>query len=154
MLRKKTTAHVIAGALAVCLSVGLAWAAADDAIKGRQACMKSHGKMMGEFAKMFKGEVPYDAAAVKAAFEADAAACADWEKWWGEDTMKGETAETWAKSEVWSDAAGFKAAGENFYPKYVAVKDSTDEASFKAAFPALGEACKGCHDKFRRPKEQ
>lgn len=154
MFSKKTTAYLVTGALAVGLSVGLAWAAADDAIKGRQGCMKSHGKAMGEMAKMFKGEMAYDAAAVKALFDADATACADWDKWWGEDTMKGETAETYAKPEIWSDAAGFKAAGEAFYPKYVAVKDSTDEASFKAAFPALGEGCKGCHEKFRRPKEQ
>jgi len=115
--------------------------------------MKAHGKMMGELAKMFKGETPYDPAVVQAQIAANDAACADWDKWWGEDTMKGETAETWAKPEIWSDAAGFKTAGENFYPKYVALKDSKDEASFKAAFPALGEACKGCHEKFRRPKE-
>jgi cytochrome c556 len=154
MLKKNTAAYLVAGALAVGLSVGLAWAAADDAIKGRQGCMKAHGKMMGEFAKMFKGETPYDPAVVKEQIAANDAACADWDKWWGEDTMKGETAETWAKPEIWSDAAGFKAAGEAFYPKYVAVKDSTDEASFKAAFPALGDGCKGCHEKFRRPKEQ
>ena len=43
--------------------------------------------------------------------------------------------------------------GETFYAKFVAVKDSTDEASFKAAFPELGNACAGCHEKFRRAKE-
>jgi cytochrome c556 len=154
MFSKKTTAYLITGALAAGLSVGLAWAAADDAIKGRQGCMKASGKMMGEMAKMFKGEMAYDAAVIKAVTTEHDAACADWAKWWGEDTQKGETAETWAKPEIWSDATGFKAAGEAFYPKYVAVKDSTDEAGFKAAFPALGDGCKGCHEKFRRPKEQ
>jgi cytochrome c556 len=34
-----------------------------------------------------------------------------------------------------------------------AVRAAADEASFKAAFPAMGGGCKGCHDNFRRPKE-
>ncbi len=32
------------------------------------------------------------------------------------------------------------------------VAATTDEAGFKAAFPAVGAACGGCHEKFRRPK--
>jgi cytochrome c556 len=34
-----------------------------------------------------------------------------------------------------------------------ALKATTDEAGFKAAFPAVGAGCQGCHEKFRRPKE-
>ena len=145
---------VTAGVIVTGLGVNLAFASADDAIKGRQGCMKSHGKTIGAFAAMFKGETPYDAAAVQAGLAADDAACAGWAKWWGEDAMKGDTAETWAKPEIWSDPAGFTAAGENFYAKYTALKATTDEAGFKAAFPDYGGGCKGCHDKFRRPKEQ
>jgi len=151
MAARRVFGIVIASVLG--LGATSAYASADDAIKGRQGCMKSHGKMMGEFAAMFKGEKPYDAAVVQAALAADETACADWTKWWGEDTMKGETLETWAKPEIWADAAGFQAAGEAFYDKYVAFKATTDEAGFKAAFPELGNGCKGCHDKFRRPKE-
>ena len=146
--------HTAAAAvLALCLGTGFAFASADDAIKGRQGCMKAHGKMMGELAAMFKGEKPYDGAVVQAAIAANDAACADWAKWWGPDTQKGETLETWAKPEIWTDPDGFNAAGEAFYAKFVAVKDSTDEAGFKAAFPEMGKACGGCHEKFRRPKE-
>ena len=115
--------------------------------------MKASGKMMGELAAMFKGEKPYDKAAVAAAIAAHDAACADWANWWGPDSQKGETLETWAKPEIWTDAAGFTAVGDAFYAKFVAVKDSTDEATFKAAFPELGKACGGCHEKFRRAKE-
>ena len=60
---------------------------------------------------MFKGEKPYDAAAVQAALAADDAACADWAKWWGADTQKGETLETWAKPEIWTDAARLQGRG-------------------------------------------
>lgn len=146
--------HVAAaGIMALCLGTGLALASADDAIKGRQGCMKAQGKMMGELAAMFKGEKPYDKAAVAAALAAQNTACADWAKWWGADTQKGETLETWAKPEIWTDPAGFNAVGEDFVAKYVALSKSTDEASFKAAFPELGKACGGCHEKFRRAKE-
>jgi cytochrome c556 len=48
---------------------------------------------------------------------------------------------------------GFKAAGEKAGAAVVALAATTDEAGFKAAFPAVGEGCKGCHEKFRRPKE-
>ncbi|MFO1035058.1 MAG: cytochrome c [Hyphomicrobiales bacterium] len=96
---------------------------------------------------------PYDNAAVQDALAKTEAACADWGKWWGADTQKGESAETWAKPEVWSDAAGFEAAGGAYGKAIAGLKASADEASFKAAFGAVGGACKGCHDKFRRPKE-
>jgi len=147
------TIHVAAaGLLALGLATGFAFAAADDAIKGRQGCMKASGKMMGDLVPMFKGEKPYDKATVDAAIAAHDAACAGWADWWGPDTQKGETVETFAKPEIWTDPAGFTAAGDAFYAKFIAVKDSTDEASFKAAFPAMGQGCGGCHEKFRRPK--
>ena len=96
------------------LGTDFAFASADDAIKGRQGCMKAQGKMMGELVPMFKGEKPYDKSAVSAALATQEAACADWAKWWGPDTQKGETLETWAKPEIWTDAAGFNAVGEEF----------------------------------------
>jgi cytochrome c556 len=126
--------------------------AADDAIKGRQACMKAHGASMGVMVPMIKGEKPYDNAAIQAAFANEEGACADWAKWWGPDTQKGETVETYAKPEIWTDAKGFEDAGKAWYAAYTAVKGSTDEAGFKAAFPALGKSCQDCHEKFRRPK--
>lgn len=143
-----------AGVLVLGLGGAVAYAgAADDAIKGRQACMKSHGKSMGDMFGMFKGEKPYDATAVQADLAEWDKTCADWDKWWGADMQKGETLETWAKPEIWTDAEGFKSAGEAFYAKYLALKATNDEASFKAALPQLGESCKGCHEKFRRPKD-
>ena len=149
------TKSLIAGAvLALSLSAGLVMAGpADDAIKGRQNCMKvGHGGVMAVAVPILKGEKPYDAAALKAAYDAEGAACADWSKWWGADTQKGETLETWAKPEIWTDPKGFEAAGGAWYAAAQKLWAATDEASFKAAFPAVGEGCKGCHDKFRRPK--
>jgi cytochrome c556 len=152
MLMKTISKFLVAAALLGAGAVAAYAGAADDAIKGRQGCMKSHGGLMGVAVPMIKGEKPFDKAALDAAYAADGAACADWAKWWGADTQKGETVETFAKPEIWTDAKGFEAAGGEFYNAYVALTKATDDASFKAAFPAVGAGCKGCHDKFRRPK--
>lgn len=148
----------IVSATAVAL-VGVALAtvafagAADDAIKGRQACMKAHGQSMKVMVPMSEGKAPFDKAAVDKILAAEDAACADWDKWWGADTQKGETVETYAKPEIWTDAKGFEAAGGVWYEANKAVKASADQAAFNTTFPKLADSCKGCHEKFRRPKQ-
>jgi cytochrome c556 len=138
MMKRTFTATVLLLGLATS-----AWAGtADDAIKGRQACMKANGGAMGTFVPIMKGEKPFDAAAVKAATDAIDA-----------DTQKGESAETWAKPEIWTDNATFKTAEAAYDKAVVALKASTDDATFKAAFGEFGGSCKGCHEKFRKPKE-
>ena len=142
----------IAGA---CLGLGASAVlagAADDAIKGRQGCMKAHGASMGVMVPMMKGEKPYDNAAIQASLDAYDPACAGWDTWWGADTQKGETVETYAKAEIWTDPKGFTDAGGKWYEAFKVLKATADEASFKAAFPAMGAGCQGCHEKFRRPK--
>ncbi len=134
------------------MATGAFAGAGDDAVKGRQACMKAHGASMGVFVPIMKGEKPFDKAAVAAAFAAEDAACADWAKYWAPGLEKGETLETFAKPEIWTDMKGFEAAGGAWYNAAQAVKAAGDEAAFKAAFPAFGDSCKGCHEKFRRPK--
>jgi cytochrome c556 len=146
-------ARTATAALMLAASSTLAFSAADDTIKARQACMKANGGIMGVAVPVMKGEKPYDAAALQDAIGKMEAACGGWATFWGADTQKGETVETYAKAEIWTDAAGFEAAGGASYTAMQALKASTDEASFKAAFPAVGAACKGCHDKYRRPKE-
>ncbi|MBL8790337.1 MAG: cytochrome c [Rhizobiales bacterium] len=142
-----------ATALAVLAAVPALAGPADDAIKARQACMKANGGAMGAMVPMIKGEKPYDAAVVTDALAKTEAACAGWAGWWGDDTQKGESAETWSKAEVWTDKAGFEAAGAAYGKAFGDLKATTDEAGFKAAFGAFGGTCKGCHEKFRRPKE-
>jgi cytochrome c556 len=127
-------------------------AGVDDIIKERQACMKGAGALMGVAVPMVKGEKPYDKAAVDAAIANYEKGCANWANFWGADTQKGEAVQTWAKPEIWTDAAGFEAAGGAAYQATQALKASTDEATFKAAFPAVGAGCQGCHEKFRAPK--
>jgi cytochrome c556 len=144
----------IAGSLVLGLGVTLAYAGADDQIKARQAEMKANGKMMGVLVPMIKGEAPYDAAAVKASIDELAAAekAANDVKAWDASSKEGATVETWAKPEIWAEGSKFEVKYKAWVDARMALAATTDEASFKAAFPALGDSCKGCHEEFRRPK--
>jgi cytochrome c556 len=136
------------------LSAASAFAAGDDTIKARQDCMKAQGKaVFGAFFPIMKGEKPYDAAAIKAGYESMEAACADWNNFWTEDSMTSTTLKVKAKPEILTDKAGFEKAGTAAYEAMTALKATADEASFKAALPAVGAACQGCHEKFRLPME-
>lgn len=137
------------------MSLGFATAAMADMgpVEARQACMKANGKMMGVMVPVIKGEKPYDKAANDAVIAEVEAACAGWNDSFGEDTKPGvSTVETWSKEEIWTDMAGFQAAGAAWFKAKEAIKATADEASFKGAFPALGASCQSCHEKFRRPK--
>ena len=150
MISKLSIGLSVAAAAAV-VSIGLAFAGpADDAIKARINCMKAgHGGVMAVAVPIMKGEKPFDAAALKVAYDAEGAACADWSKWWGVDTQKGETLKTSAAPAIWTDPAGFEAAGAAWFAAAQKMWAATDEVSFKAAFPAFGKSCQSCHEKFR-----
>ena len=146
---------ITAGVLVMGLGVTLAYASADDKIKARQAEMKANGKAMGALVAIMKGEAPYDATVVKASIDAMVAgdkASGDAHAW-DADSAKGETVETWAKPEIWAEGSDVGAKYQAWVDARTAVAATTDEASFKVAFPALGASCQGCHEKFRRPKE-
>jgi cytochrome c556 len=154
MLSKNLCKSIAASAIILGLGFSLAYAAADDQIKARQAQMKANGKAVGALVAIMKGEAPYDAAAVKASLDAIAAAeaAATEAKAWDASSMEGATVETWAKPEIWAEGSDFKEKYQAWVDARAALAATTDEASFKAAFPALGASCGGCHEKFRRPK--
>jgi cytochrome c556 len=147
---------VVGGAFVAVVGAGLAYAAtADEQITARQAHMKANGAAAGDFAKILKGEAPYDAAVVKAALDNVAAKskASDDIKAWDAASSKGDKVKTYAKPEVWSDAAGFEKAYQAYVKATADLAATQDEASFKTAFAAWGGSCKGCHEKFRAPKE-
>jgi cytochrome c556 len=136
---------------AAALATGLSSAAMAEMgpIEARQACMKANGAMMKVMVPIIKGEAAYDKAAVDKALAAERAACEGWATWFGDDTKPGGAMKTEAKLEIWSDRAGFEAATAQFITARDALAATTDEASFKAAFPDLGKSCQNCHEKYR-----
>lgn len=110
--------------------------------------------MASQFGRMqstVKGQVPYDAAAIKANVAlVKTLSTLPWGAF-GPGT-EGKSA---AKPEVWSDAAGFKAAQTKFegaVVKLSAAADSGDLDKLRAAFGDVGASCKACHDSYRVKK--
>jgi cytochrome c556 len=58
-----------------------------------------------------------------------------------------------AKPEIWSDRAGFDQKMKDAQAAATAMAAVTEEAAFVPAMKSLGGACKGCHDKYRLPKQ-
>ena len=145
MLSKNLFKSIAASAIVLGLGFSLAYAAADDQIKARQAEMKANGKAIGALVAIMKGEVPYDAAAVKASLDAMTAAdaAAGEAKAWDASSMEGATVETWAKPEIWAEGSNVGEKYQAWADARAALAATTDEASFKAAFPALGASCGG-----------
>jgi cytochrome c556 len=142
-----------ATALAVAFGAGAATAFAqakpDVLVKQRQAAMTLQGKYFGPLGGMLKGAVPYDANVVarNAAF-LDALSKMPWDGF--TEGTKGEKSR--ALPVIWSDAAKFKQAQDQFQAAVTALVTASkggDEAKVKAAIGDVGKACGSCHDNFR-----
>ncbi len=143
---------MVAGALL--LSAG-AVIAQQDSVKNAQDAMKANGKNLGAvLSPMFKGDKPYDQAAVDAALgQLDDTAKklptmfpasvkdAKWEGDFG------------PSPKIWEDKAGFDAKIASFAKVVTEAKAKVkDLDSLKATFPAIGKECGGCHETFRVKK--
>ncbi|HEY0011721.1 MAG TPA: cytochrome c [Allosphingosinicella sp.] len=75
---------------------------------------------------------------------------------WFPEGSGAEAGRTRAKAEIWSDAAGFRAATEGFQQASGAFNQAAqagDLAAVRAALPALRQSCSNCHEKFRGPDD-
>ena len=137
------------------LVLGAGAGMAQDAVKAAQDAMKANGKNIGGvLSPMFKGEKPYDQAAVDAALAQlnDTAkklpamfpASVKDAKWEGDFSPS---------PKIWSDKAGYDAAVASFAKVITEAKTKIkDLDSLKANFPAIGKECGGCHETFRLKK--
>jgi cytochrome c556 len=135
-------------ALATLSGVALA-----EPIKERQEAMKNVGKAIGALAAIVKKEAPFDAAVVKenAMIIADNVKRA--KSLYPEDSG-GMPGETRAKYAIWENKDDFNAKHDDAVRAAMAMAEVTEEAEMGAALGNLGGACKACHEKYRRPKQQ
>ena len=123
----------------------------EDAVKYRQSALQLIASHFGRMQPVMKGQVPYDAAAIKANVELlKTLSVLPWAGF-----VEGSQAGTSAKPEVWSDAAGFKAAQSKFegaVDKLAVAANSGDLDRVRAAFGDVGASCKACHDSYRVKK--
>jgi len=139
---------VIVGTLL--LGVG-AVMAQQDALKNAQTYMKGNGKNAGALAAMVKSEKPYDQATVDTAFAQFEDTIKNLPTLFPE-SIKGLKAEgDYSTSpKIWEDKAGFSEHIASFGKAVSEAKAQIkDLDSLKAAFPAVGKQCGGCHETFR-----
>ena len=139
--------------LAIALAALSASATFADPIEDRQAIMKAMGKAVGSVVPIAKGEAPFDAAAVAAAFatinenaqKIDVAALFP---------AGSNTGESTAGPKIWEDAAGFQAAMDKYKADVAAAVAATsaDLATFQAQFGAVTKNCGACHEVYRIKK--
>jgi cytochrome c556 len=106
---------------------------------------------MSRLQPVLKGQVAFDAAAVKANVAViQTLSTLPWSAF-GAGTQGTSS----AKPEIWSDAAGFKAAQQKFQASVVqlsAAVDSGDLNKLRSAAGDVGASCKACHDSYRAKK--
>ena len=126
--------------------------AQSDPIAARKALMKANNENARNLVRMTRGEDPYDAAKVNAAFAQ-----------WAETAQKfpalfpdnSKTGETRATPKVWETRSDFEAKVAAFAK---AVGDNRDKAKnveeVKVALAAVGKTCDGCHEPYRKPAQR
>jgi cytochrome c556 len=132
------------------LSVG-AVVAQQEVANQTQTTMKATGRAMGGLAPMVKGEKPYDQAVVNTSLTQLEETAKKLPAMFP-DSIKGLKIEGDYSSspKVWEDKAGFAAKIESFAKVVTEAKAKIkDLDSLKAAVPAIGKECSGCHETFR-----
>jgi cytochrome c556 len=147
---KKTMSAVLAAGL-VLGAAGVSYAAFDAAaaVKTRQDNMKSQGAALkGLGGGLASGASAADLKQFSAKLVQTSAQLPGW---FPKGSGQESGVKTKAKPEIWSDAAGFKAAADNLKVqagKLDAAVAGGDMDAIKAQFGATRAACKACHDKY------
>jgi cytochrome c556 len=126
---------------------------ADKAIEYRQAVFKVVAGNFGPLAQSAQGKIELPAGAARKYAERLAAISEFTRDAFPEISREGGV-KTKAKPEIWSDRAEFGKLLDDFNNATralanVTVNGSAKPEDFKAAVGNVGNACKGCHDKFR-----
>ncbi len=152
-------ARKMALALLVLFSLGLGLALVqaqdDDApvLAYRQRLMKGHGAGMGSIGDILKYKLPYSADIKTHASNINAYA----KMIPGAFEKNISMGKTDAQSVVWEDWDDFTAkakALENAAAKLAASAEGGDMRAMMPNVKALGEACRGCHNTYRKPEEE
>jgi len=141
-MRLSVTAAVVAGLVAATAAY-----AQTNVIQQRRAAMKAIGEQTDIAASILKGQAPFSVEKAELVFQTYKDKMVGFEKLFPPGSDTGETKATAA---VWSDRAGYDAAIAKFNQ---AVADNAangvTEAGFKAAFTAVAENCRACHQSYK-----
>lgn len=137
---------VAAAAFAVVAGSALVAVAQAPQIAARQDAMKQQGAQMRVLTPMMRGEQPYNAATAKQAAGVLVTTAKAIPGVFGPGTEGGN-----ALPAIWTSKADFDAKAKVLEDAATRLAAANDEAAFKAAFPAVGQSCGGCHQPYRKP---
>lgn len=127
--------------------------AASDPIEQRQDLMENTKEAAGTIGKMLKGKEPFDAANAMAALQAWHKTATEVGDLFPAGSETGHDTE--AKSEIWTDRAGFDQKLSDFgrrVDEAIAANPAT-LAELGAAVDPVFKACKACHETYRAEKD-
>ncbi len=138
-------------ALAVVLGVGAA-AAQSDPVKTREDLMKANNNNAKAVVQMVKGQKPFDAKVVEAAFTQWADTAKQLPSLFPDNAKTG--GDNRASPKIWENKKDFEAKIAAFAKS---VADNRAKAvelldGLKAAIPVVGKACDDCHKPYRLSK--
>jgi cytochrome c556 len=144
--------QLLIGVMIGCAALASAALAQDDPIKQRQAIMDQTGKIAEKAGKMVKGELPYDAAEMAEGMKTISAGAEKFPAYFPDGSEPAPGVKTDALPEIWLDKADFDSWAAKL--KTDAAKAAAAAAggleSFQTAFIAMGQTCRGCHEKYRK----
>lgn len=148
----KTFTCLVAAAtfLAMAAPASAQFAKPEDAVKYRQSALSVMGTHFGRLGAMANGKVPFDAKV--AADNAQLVAVMARLPWAGFGPGTDKDPRSKAMSEVWTEQAKFKAAGEKLVveaDKLAAATKTGNLDALKTSFASTADSCKACHDAFR-----
>jgi len=146
--------------MALPLSVpAVAQADGANPVRERQKLMRSVGRAMKTTVKMLRGEIAYDAALAKDSMKTMNDVAGVFTTLFPKGSDKDNSImdfdkESSAQPAIWADMADFKSKAEAL--KAASAKAGAaagDKAALGAALGAVGQACKGCHSKYKAKEE-
>ena len=127
--------------------------AQQDPITARKALMKANNENARSMVQMSRGQTPFDAAAVDAAFAQWADTAQKFAGLFPDNSKTG--GETRASPKIWQNKKDFEEKTTAFGK---AVADNRDKAKqsldgLKAAIPVVGKTCDNCHEDYRLSRQ-
>jgi cytochrome c556 len=127
--------------------------AQSNPIAARMALMKANNDNVRTVGEMIRGQAPFDAAKVEAAFAQWADTAQKLPGLFPDDSKTGD--KTRAAPKIWQTKADFDAKAAAF-AKAVADNRAKSVASLdglKASYPAVSMACSNCHEDYRLARQ-
>jgi len=145
-------ARTILAALAVVIGVG-ALMAQQDPVKTREDLMKKNNDHAKAVVQMMRGQAPFDAAEVEAAFAQWADTAQKLPSLFPDNSKTG--GDNRASPKIWLNKKDFEAKAAAFAKSVAETREKAKSSldGLKAAISVVGKTCDDCHKEYRLSKE-